>query len=175
MASDETKRRHIGRAEKVKPEFDNPVVGILGAYGIPYDRITGLCSKGNEFTGEEKFEDYKVYIFGVSSDESLPHPQLSWYSEEGKEYACWQIQIYWKNYYGRVDSVWWKEYDHYTVMTVWGSLGQLDKQIENALNKGLELLRVIAQLMTEVKRGGAHNVKVANQPEHIKKLWVLDT
>jgi hypothetical protein len=161
---DKTNWRHVDRGELVKPDQGNPVVYLLKDYGIPYDRIWGRYSTGDDFTLEKRFADYEIYFFGISSTEEIPHPQLAWQAE-GEEYDCWQIRIYWKDYYGCIDAMWREDCDHYEVVTIWGSLGQLDMQTAAAMNEGMNLLFLVTQKMEIKKRGGD------TRPEEIKRLW----
>src|SRR5262245_932728 len=115
MARDDSNWRDVGESDDLPIEKTNPLVSLLRDYGIPHERLFGQRAKGDVFTGDKSFRDYRVELFGVSSDEKLPHPQLVW-NRKGKEFDCWRILIHWKDYYGWIDATWREDYDNYDVV-----------------------------------------------------------
>jgi hypothetical protein len=168
MSGDETKLRHVERAEIVRPLPDNPVVHLLESHKIPWSRISGRAWNAGPVYGEQ-FKDYEIYYYGVSKDEGLPTTPLFWDEAGGEGYYCWQIHIYWKNHGAHIEAMWNEEYQNYEVVTLWGGLGQLDKQLATAMNEGIKLLLLMSERMSKGPHGGPNNVKVANLPKHIKK------
>jgi hypothetical protein len=168
MTSDESKMRHVERADLVGPLPDNPVVHLLRSHKIPWSRISGRAWNAGAVYGEE-FKDFEIYYYGVSGDEGLPTTPLFWEDNNGGGYYCWQIQIYWKTYGAHIEAMWSEEYQNYEVVTLWGGLGQLDKQLATGMNKGINLLILISERMSKGTHGGPNNVKVANLPKHIKE------
>ena len=165
MARNGVRWRNVDRSQNEKPAPNELIVQILKSYGIPYDRIYGRFAKGDGFTGDNRFADYAVRLVGVSASEDLPHPQLAW-QIQGEEYYCWQIQILNKHYPGIIDATWREEYDHYEVVTIWGSLEWMNSQTLAIMDEGMKLLLLVSERMT---RGGRRNVKVANLPEEIRR------
>lgn len=168
MTGDETKMRHVERAELVVPLPDNPVVHLLKSYKIPWLRISGRAWNAGAVFGEE-FKDYEIYYYGVSKEEGLPTTALFWDETEGRGYYCWQIQIYWKTHGAHIEAIWSEEYQNYEVVTLWGGLGQLDRQLVTAMNEGIKLLLLMSERMSKGPHGGPNNVKVANLPKQIKE------
>jgi len=209
MASDEEKWRYVDHAEDKTPDPKNLVVSILASHGIPYERIHGKESTGDDFIKDifppgklrekykERFKDYIVVMYGVSSEEGLPRPPLSWQSG-GKEFDSWQIQIKPKAHYGWVEATLNNDPrtkgDYiYVVQTMWGILEDVRKyrrQIFRDLMEGMKLLLKICseilkfgrpakwskdELIEKIKNVASHlpNSKLLTQPHIAKKMKEL--
>lgn len=160
MASDKGRWRNVDRSQDEKPAPNETIVYLLERYGIPYDRIYGRFAKGDSFTSDNRFGNYAVRLVGVSTDEELPQPLLAW-QLHGEEYYCWQIVIRCKDYPGLIDATWREEYDHYEVVTIWGSLKWMNSQTVALMDEGLKLLLLISERMIKVMRGGTAPWQIA--------------
>jgi hypothetical protein len=167
MASDQInrKRRQIGWSESVSPLPDNQVIDLLAAYGIPSTRIYGQRCTGFDLTNKEEFEDYDVYIYGISKDEQLPRTLFDWITDGGRGYYCWQIQIYWRKYPTRIEALWCELCGTYHVNTDWGNLTELDARLVKGMNEGMKILLEIVERRAIIMSGGD-----TRQPE-IKQMW----
>jgi hypothetical protein len=169
MANNEAKWRHVDRGDFVAPLPDNSLNHSLAKYGILPTQIAGRFCNAADFIKDERFKDYAIYIYGVSQDEELPHPQLFWQDEDGAGYYCWQIQIYWQASRAYIEATWSEEIDPYDVVTRWGDLSRLEISLVTAMDEGMNLLLFIIDRMTKSTRGGRRNVKVADRSDDIKR------
>src|SRR5262249_23617626 len=149
----------------IKPKKNNPVVCLLkNRYGVPYERIYGKKSTADDFAKDcypsgkrrekfkERFKDYVVVTYGVSSKHGLPEPQLMWQSR-GMQIDCWQIQINRNGCGSWIEATWHEEHDNYEVVTIWGSLEKIGKrhirkQATIDMRKGMELFVRICEQMS---------------------------
>lgn len=142
------KRSMMGTGYAVVPTPDNPIVQLLSEHGVPASRIIGLRYTGDAFQAlnTNKYNDYIVVFFGVSSDENLP-TRIFFENKDGTSIFCWQVQISWRdsdvNSGAYIEAVWSEAEHDYVVSIQMGYLDTLDKEAGKHLAEGLSLLLLI--------------------------------
>lgn len=172
MADDNIQKHPIKKVDDIGPASpDNPIVTVLERNGVLISETRSLRFKVADQDLESKYKGYIVFLTGARPNEDWPRTKKSFTDARGEiVIECWQIVIHWREK-TCLEARWSVERRDFQVVLARFQLANLSPQVVEHLNGALELLLWLQgqDQMRDVKRGGPHHVKTANQPKHIKE------